>query len=478
MIHRKASCLALALSLAGLPAASPAQPATASASASPVTPAFERRAAEAAVWGMPLASFDAMRDAYFRDAGAQYNDILYWSRPSDWKNQTTTANSTSHYVYANINLRGGPVVFAMPPSGKLSVYGNLQDAWQIPVEDFGLAGIDEGKGGTFLLTPPGYAGPVPQGMRQLAMATYNGYFLIRLTPVSSDPREAATANALARQIRLYPLSAAAAPPPQRYIDMSDKLFDGIARMDDSFFDRVAKMLSEEPPAPRDMVMRGMLRTIGIEAGRAFAPSPEQRAALAKAAAQIRGELMVDGQVSRTAWWPGEQWSTSADLLPLAKGGFTFELGDALRIDERAWFYFKAYASPKRLGAATFYVTQAKDPADAWLAGDRDYGLHIPAKVPAGQFWSVDVYDLETSGFLRDVPVVGIDSNEPGLRVNKDGSVDIRFSAKASPRGKDNRISLTPGKRWFAMFRFYGPKPALFDKSWVLPSIRQLPPQSE
>ena len=176
--------------------------------------------------------------------------------------------------------------------------------------------------------------------------------------------------------------------------------------------------------------------------------------------------------------PGEGWSTSADLLPLAQGGFTFELDDALRIDERSWFYFKAYASPKRLGAVTFYVTQAKDPAGAWLTGEKDYALHIPANVPAGQFWSIDVYDLETSGFLRDAPVVGIDSNEPGLRVNKDGSVDIRFSAEASSSGKDNRISLTPGKRWFAMFRFYGPKPALFDKSWVLPSIRALPPQSE
>lgn len=476
MIRHKAGFIALALGLAGLPTTSLAQPAAAPSSA--VTPAFERRAAEAAIWGIPLVSFDAMRDAYFRDADASYNDILYWSKPSNWKNQTTTPNSTSHYVYANINLQDGPVVFVMPPSGKLSVYGNLQDAWQIPVEDFGPAGIDEGKGGTFLLTPPGYAGPVPEGMRQLAMATYNGYFLIRLTPVSSDPREAVAANALARKMRLYPLSAVAAPPAQRYIDMSDRLFDGIARMDDRVFDRIAKMLAEEPAARRDMVMRGMLRTIGIQSGRAFAPSPEQRAALAKAAAQVHGDLMVDGQVSRTPWWPGEGWSTSADLLPLAKGGFTFELDDALRIDERAWFYFKAYASPKRLGAATFYVTQAKDPAGAWLTGEKDYALHIPANVPAGQFWSIDVYDLETSGFLRDVPVVGIDSNEPGLRVNKDGSIDIRFSAKAPVRGRDNRISLTPGKRWFAMFRFYGPKPALFDKSWVLPSIRALPPQSE
>jgi hypothetical protein len=30
---------------------------------------------------MPIVSVDAMREAFFRDAGAQYNDIVFWSRP-------------------------------------------------------------------------------------------------------------------------------------------------------------------------------------------------------------------------------------------------------------------------------------------------------------------------------------------------------------------------------------------------------------
>lgn len=51
---------------------------------------IERRAVEAAIWGMPIVSFDAMREAFFRDAGAKYGDIIFWSKPSDWKNQTTT----------------------------------------------------------------------------------------------------------------------------------------------------------------------------------------------------------------------------------------------------------------------------------------------------------------------------------------------------------------------------------------------------
>jgi hypothetical protein len=46
---------------------------------------IERRAVEAAIWGMPLVNTDAMRQAYFRDVGAKYNDICYFSTPQDWK---------------------------------------------------------------------------------------------------------------------------------------------------------------------------------------------------------------------------------------------------------------------------------------------------------------------------------------------------------------------------------------------------------
>jgi hypothetical protein len=46
-----------------------------------------RRTVEAAIWSMPIMSFDAMREAFFRDAGAKYGDIVFWSKPSDWKNR-------------------------------------------------------------------------------------------------------------------------------------------------------------------------------------------------------------------------------------------------------------------------------------------------------------------------------------------------------------------------------------------------------
>lgn len=106
----------------------------------------QQLAAEAAVWGMPIVSVDAMREAFFRDAGAAYNDIVFWSRPADWKNQTTTPNSSSLYVYFNFNLKDGPVALDLPAAEGAGIFGSVLDAWQVPLADVGPAGEDEGKG--------------------------------------------------------------------------------------------------------------------------------------------------------------------------------------------------------------------------------------------------------------------------------------------------------------------------------------------
>jgi hypothetical protein len=38
---------------------------------------MHRRAVDAAIWGLPLVSEDLMKQAYFRDGKAKYNDIIW-----------------------------------------------------------------------------------------------------------------------------------------------------------------------------------------------------------------------------------------------------------------------------------------------------------------------------------------------------------------------------------------------------------------
>ena len=86
---------------------------------------LERRAMDGAIWGMPLVSFDAMRQGFFRDAKAHYGDILYWSKFSTWKNQTTTPDTSTRYVIFFTNTKDGPVVVEVPPMGDAALSGTF-----------------------------------------------------------------------------------------------------------------------------------------------------------------------------------------------------------------------------------------------------------------------------------------------------------------------------------------------------------------
>ena len=52
--------------------------------------AIHRRAIEAIVWGMPAVNTDLMYQAMVREVKGAWNQIVYWSRLLDWKNQTLT----------------------------------------------------------------------------------------------------------------------------------------------------------------------------------------------------------------------------------------------------------------------------------------------------------------------------------------------------------------------------------------------------
>src|SRR6516165_4614868 len=122
------------------------------------------RAIESAIWGMPAVNFDLMYQAMVRETKGSYNQIVYWSRLPDWKNQTLTPNPDSIYLLPFINTKdAGPVVIEIPPADGGSINGTIMNVWQTPLEDVGPAGVDKGKGGKYLILPPGYNDKSPAG---------------------------------------------------------------------------------------------------------------------------------------------------------------------------------------------------------------------------------------------------------------------------------------------------------------------------
>ena len=146
------------------------------------------------------------------------------------------------------------MVLEIPPAGDGSITGTIMDAWQAALEDVGPAGVDKGKGGKYLILPPGFKGKAPSGYIVLPSMTYQGYALLRSNLASGSDADVAKAAAYAKRIKLYPLSQARNPPPTVFVDAIDVVYDSTIPYDVRFFQSLDRIVQTEPWLPRDRVM--------------------------------------------------------------------------------------------------------------------------------------------------------------------------------------------------------------------------------
>jgi hypothetical protein len=130
-----------------------------------------QRATQTYLWALPLINTLGMQVGSEKAFGAGYNVLPVWKKRLDAKTLVTTPNSDVIYAMSYLDVgQDGPMVFEAPPG----LQGILLDFWQRPIPgpkigaqaffgDVGFAGPDGGKGGKFLILPPGYTKAVPKG---------------------------------------------------------------------------------------------------------------------------------------------------------------------------------------------------------------------------------------------------------------------------------------------------------------------------
>jgi hypothetical protein len=437
---------------------------------------LEARATEAVIWGMPIVNYDLMYQAALRN-NAKPNQIVYWSRPSDWNNQTLTPNPDTIYLMPFISTRDvGPVVVEIPPADGGVINGSIMDCWQTAIEDVGPAGVDKGKGGKYLVLPPDYKGDIPEGYIPMPSGTNSNFALLRSTLESDSAADVARAVKYAKRIKIYPLSQAAHPPPTVFVDLRNDLFDASIPYDLRFFQSLDRMVQSEPWLTRDKVMIDQLKSLGIEKGKIFMPD------------QATQDAMKAGIFTAHAWlearyeadfvppfFDGTHWA-----LPVSpefmKGIMTNYISpDSYSVDSRGTAYSWAFFSAKHLGQGQFYLLAIEDSEGRALNGGGNYRLTVPANVPVAQYWSVTAYSRATHTLIREMPWASRSSLNPALKKNADGSVDLFFGPKAPPVGKSNWIPTDPKGQFEILFRFYGPGKPLMEKTWRLTDIQSTSP---
>jgi hypothetical protein len=436
--------------------------------------------------------------------GAKENDVVIFSELMDANSLFLTANADTVYYMSAIDLTHGPMVIEQP-SGAV---GTINDMWFSWIIDIGGPGPDRGLGGRYLIVPPDYDGPLPEGGYFVAHSKTNRVlYAARAYLVDNDPKPAV--ENVKANLKIYPYAPGSygtsiataltgavrlAPEPKipetRFIEASHASVNTIPPSDFGFFEMVNANVQGEPATSYDPELAGQLAAIGIVKGKDFAPDERMKAILTEAAAvgNATGRSLqwrfADAHPD-WAYYEGSHWGNM-----LFEGGAFFETPPPLfedgvfkplpptgarTLDSRTAFYY-AYTldSPGMImripDVGSQYLMGFLDANGDPFDGAKTYKVTLPKDIPARAFWSLTLYDNQTRSMLQtpqNYPRAGSQSYpSPAAEPGGDGSTTVWFSPE-QPQGvpRGNWIQTDPEKGWFTLLRLYSPLPPFFTKEW-------------
>lgn len=422
------------------------------------------RGVEAFLNAMPGASMEAFRIGLASQGADNNQSILIFEDLMDSRSLFLTGNTESIYNLMWLDTTSGPLVIETPPN----ILGFIDTHWFEYVGDVGNVGPDKGKGGKYLLLPPGYDGKVPDGYFVLRSPTYGNLLFFR--GFLENGSTAVAVENTKKLFKVYNLSDSDNPPPMNYINASGKEFNTIHANDYRYYKEVNDIVQAEPNEAYHPEVLGQLASIGIEKGKPFAPDERMKKILTEAAAvgnATARTITFKSRIEDAYFYPDGAWFT-----PFIGGSYQFLSQPGVRnLDTRVMFHYYATGitpamAIKRVGVGSAYAVATVDADKNPLDGSKTYKLHLPSNIPAKDFWSFVVYDNQTRSMLQtDQQFPSIGSDKSDVVINADSSVDLWFGPTAPEGHEANWVQTVPGKGWNVILRLYGPLETWFDKTW-------------
>ncbi len=441
----------------------------------------------------------------FQSIGAEDNSFVIFSELLDSRSLFLTGNTDTVYNLAVINLSKGPMVLEQPSNG----LGTINDMWFSWIIDIGRPGPDRGEGGKYLIVPPGYDGPLPDGGYFIAHSKTNRVlYASRADLVNGDPKPAV--ENIKQNLKLYPYTpggigtsistalegtvrlAQNPPVPEtKFIEGSGKAFNTIPPGDYGFFELVNEVVQGEPASSNDVELAGQLAAIGIQHGKPFQPDARMKKILTDAAAVGNAtgrvlnwrfaEVRPDWAYYPDSMWGNMLWEGGANFETpppqITKEGMfkPYPPTGARTLDSRAAFYYGyTLDSPGMImrlpGVGSQYLMGFTDAAGNPYDGSKTYKVTLPKDIPARAFWSLILYDNQSRSMLQTpqhYPRAGSQGYpSPAAEAASDGSTTV-YMAPKQPAGvsRGNWIQTDPAKGWFVILRLYSPLEPFFTKAW-------------
>lgn len=368
---------------------------------------------------IPTVSINELRRGQAAVGAEACHQICIFDTLMDSTGLFLTGNTSTMYALGFLDLENdGPTVIDLP-QGMLGV---LNDMGFLHITDLGAAGPDQGKGGRYLVLPPGYEGEVPDGYFVVQSETYNVWNFLR---GYLDNGVKAAADNIRDNLKVYPLSRAEDPPAMEFINVSGREMNTILPTDYTFFERINEVVQKEPEGFLDLEVLGLLRSIGIVKGQVFDPDARMKAILVDAAAIAEATAR---SVTYYPRYPGTYaWRDTEGtwVVPFADHDSSWIEGGARKIECQLYYHYNcivvtpAMAAAPGPGKGSEYVFASLDSEKRILEGSKNYEMTLPANVPVADFWAITLYDTQTRSQLQtDQQFPTLDTYTEGLQTNK------------------------------------------------------------
>jgi hypothetical protein len=384
----------------------------------------------------------------------------------------TAPNADTLYTTAWIDVGREPWVLSLPDAhGRYYLFPMLDgwtDVFQVPGKRTTGTGAQ-----TYAITGPGWKGTLPAGVMEYKSPTAIVWVLGRIY-CTGTPEDYAAVHTMQDEISIVPLSSYGkpyTPPPGKVdpsIDMKTAVRDQVNALSaDQYFNLLAGLLKDNPPAATDGPMVKKMARLGIIPGKPFDSSKLDP--LAKEAFDIIPKI---GQ-ERIMLWLKE--GILAGDMKLEHGWvFTTKTG----------IYGVNYLQRALITAIGLGANRPEDAVYPMSEGPSIFGSYNGAKkyvmhFPKGQlppaegFWSLTMYDAQyffVSNVLNRYSV----SARQDLKPNADGSVDLYIQNESPGADKESNWLPAPKDKFILMLRMYWPKetpPSILDGTWKIPQVK-------
>ncbi|MGO9904596.1 MAG: DUF1254 domain-containing protein [Solirubrobacteraceae bacterium] len=424
----------------------------------PTSPqSLQQVAEDAVIFGSPV----VLMQRYFLaglQAGMPINQFFVNTELSSPATLAVGPNDDTLYGLVWLDLTRGPQVIGVPDTHGRYYSIQLIDFWTNPFAYIGYRTTGT-EAGAFAITPPGYRGRLPRGVKEVPATTKRLLGLVRT--LVNDPADLPAAQAIQTSYTTGSLdrhpfgrvSAVAAPNSGAFnifvpIDLTG---DGI-----DLYEEINQGILEYPPLPADARYARTLRPVGVDVERYRQPDASL-ASILKAAitpAWQAAQAYLPGAATVEGTWSVVLGITDITHDPLRRLGLTI-YGPGTHIEKEALYYSALPVGGTPLsGANTYQLRFAKG--------------QLP---PVEAFWSLIMYGANNELVANPINRYELASHNPtDLNYASDGSLTITISNAQPASGTDNWLPAPDGP-FRMILRTYVPETPILNGTWQPPDLQ-------